>query len=439
MDMAGGWTGRDARALQEALRLSNLRFAEYLGLAARTVADWHAKPNMRPLPDTQRILDTALNQASPAERERFAALTSRPGREGNADEGQSAGGIEDRADRRSAMIGTKGSVLSTYDACGFPEFGRLLLPRLAATRAIKDPKSGEIVAMYADASILFYLIEQFVRVGAIDVAINEGIYGDAIPALPRTFRDRLIEVDRADSAQSVLQIFEPVAKELGAVIGSDGAEINVITHRASMPNPISGALTTLVFNLCDYIRGMRHGLIVALDLLRVREAIETLLEVVTWKESRANLVTIEQVFSTYKSYGIGAPVVKSTAPVRLVEIFDSLTANPLYRDFSHSAANMGAAAESVESVAAVTRAAKRLTDQDDHLDFGRYDAFIASGPHQAASNEISKHFDSKYFPPIVPIRDAFAKAKAAWRRGAPDFIPIGPRLQIDLPSDADLA
>jgi hypothetical protein len=391
-------------------------------VGARTVADWHAKPNTRPRPETQRILDTALNQASPAEKERFAALSSRPERQSNADEGD-----------------TKGSLLSTYDASGFPEFGRLLLPRLAATRAIHDPKSGAIIAMYADASILFYLIEHFVRVGAIDVAINEGIYGEAIPTLPRAFRDRLIEIDRADSAQSVLQICEPVAKELGAVIGSDGAEINVITYRASMPNAISGALTSLVFDLCDYIRGMRHGLFVTLDLLRMRKAIETLLEVVSWKESRANLVTIEQVFSTYKSYEIGAPVVKSTAPVRLVGFFDNLITNPLYRNYSHNAANMGAAAESAESVAAVTRAAKRLTDQDDHLYFGRYDAFVASGPHQAVGNKVSEHFDSKYFPPIVPIGDAFAKAKAAWQRDAPDFIPIGPPLKIGLPSDADLA
>lgn len=74
MDVVTGWTGRDACALQSALRMSNQEFAARLGIGLRTVADWHEKPDMRPRPNMQRILDTALTQASAAARERFAVL-----------------------------------------------------------------------------------------------------------------------------------------------------------------------------------------------------------------------------------------------------------------------------------------------------------------------------------------------------------------------------
>lgn len=74
MDVVTDWTGRDACALQSALRMSNQEFAARLGIGLRTVADWHDRPGMRPRPNMQRILDTALAQAPAAARERFAVL-----------------------------------------------------------------------------------------------------------------------------------------------------------------------------------------------------------------------------------------------------------------------------------------------------------------------------------------------------------------------------
>lgn len=74
MGSVTGWTGHAASALQTALRMSNEAFAEHLGIAVRTVAAWHQKPALRPKPEMQQLLDTALEQASPPVRERFTAL-----------------------------------------------------------------------------------------------------------------------------------------------------------------------------------------------------------------------------------------------------------------------------------------------------------------------------------------------------------------------------
>jgi len=56
--------------------LSNEAFAKRLGIGLRTVADWHQKPTTRPQSGMQETLDTALEQASPAVKARFTALTS---------------------------------------------------------------------------------------------------------------------------------------------------------------------------------------------------------------------------------------------------------------------------------------------------------------------------------------------------------------------------
>lgn len=78
MRRGDGWTGQTACALQAAMRLSNDAFAERLGIGVRTVSGWHEKPSTRPQSAIQQILDTALEQASPATQARFTALTSQP-------------------------------------------------------------------------------------------------------------------------------------------------------------------------------------------------------------------------------------------------------------------------------------------------------------------------------------------------------------------------
>lgn len=75
MTAVGTWTGREARALRGALRLSVRVFAGQLGIAPRTVSKWEKLGEATsPYPDTQAILDTALEQADSAAQDRFALL-----------------------------------------------------------------------------------------------------------------------------------------------------------------------------------------------------------------------------------------------------------------------------------------------------------------------------------------------------------------------------
>lgn len=66
------WTGREAHALREALRMSQREFAAHLGVAIRTVAKWDSEgANVTPRGEIQRILDTALAQAETDVHNRF--------------------------------------------------------------------------------------------------------------------------------------------------------------------------------------------------------------------------------------------------------------------------------------------------------------------------------------------------------------------------------
>ncbi|MFC7867912.1 helix-turn-helix domain-containing protein [Streptomyces murinus] len=69
------WTGLETRVLRLALRLSVRAFAEHLGVAVATVSKWESKrAATAPRPDTQAILDTALDRADASARLRFETL-----------------------------------------------------------------------------------------------------------------------------------------------------------------------------------------------------------------------------------------------------------------------------------------------------------------------------------------------------------------------------
>lgn len=74
MEVVDSWTGRRANALRRALRLTNEGLAHELGTAVRTVAKWNADPQLVPVPDIQRALDTMLSRAPEDARARFALL-----------------------------------------------------------------------------------------------------------------------------------------------------------------------------------------------------------------------------------------------------------------------------------------------------------------------------------------------------------------------------
>lgn len=69
------WSGREARALRQARRMSIRAFAAHLGVTVATVSNWDSRGELARLrTDTQQMLDTDLARASADVQERFAAI-----------------------------------------------------------------------------------------------------------------------------------------------------------------------------------------------------------------------------------------------------------------------------------------------------------------------------------------------------------------------------
>ena len=80
MQVITSWTGRRADALREALRMTNESFAEHLCVSVRTVANWRKRPEMKPQPGMQELLDVALERAPDRIKAQFSLLVGEENR-----------------------------------------------------------------------------------------------------------------------------------------------------------------------------------------------------------------------------------------------------------------------------------------------------------------------------------------------------------------------
>ena len=80
MQVITSWTGRQADALREALRMTNESFAEHLCVSVRTVANWRKQPEMKPQPAMQELLDVARERAPDRIKAQFSLLVGEENR-----------------------------------------------------------------------------------------------------------------------------------------------------------------------------------------------------------------------------------------------------------------------------------------------------------------------------------------------------------------------
>jgi len=77
--VVGRWTGREVRALREALRMSVPAFAEHLAMTTATISDWeHQTTPATPTLAAQSVLDQALTFADTHSKARFRLLLDNP-------------------------------------------------------------------------------------------------------------------------------------------------------------------------------------------------------------------------------------------------------------------------------------------------------------------------------------------------------------------------
>ena len=208
------WTGRAACTLQAALRLSNESFAHHLGIASRTVAMWHQKPDRVPQPDVQKMLDTALSRADEGAQQRFTHALPQCATSpavGHPDEGDSlAPGADLTSDTDSAILDDQ----ECGDPVGVVMGSGWLQVAPSATAPPDGSDIGEILRWYR---------------------VREGLSQQAVAAQLHTTQSRLSKLEKGTQVLRDVDELRRLARQLGI----PPERLGVLPDHAGDANPLA--------------------------------------------------------------------------------------------------------------------------------------------------------------------------------------------------------
>jgi transcriptional regulator with XRE-family HTH domain len=154
------WTGAETKALRQAMRLSVRAFAAHLGVDARTVNKWEARGStITLLPDTQALMDTALDRAPDDVKTRFTQTL---------DSAESP--------ERVVGLGRIAGEVAPLRRCGFLKYGivTVAFPALEFDELCHLGVAFDDARRYLDADVVGYFKRQM-----DSCIVNDGIHGPA--------------------------------------------------------------------------------------------------------------------------------------------------------------------------------------------------------------------------------------------------------------------
>jgi transcriptional regulator with XRE-family HTH domain len=197
------WSGREARLLRDALRMTLREFAAYLGVSDRTVSNWEGGgTKYRPRAESQAVLDTALGRASDDAKARFASALGAEG-----DTPPSTGKIEvDSHKFLPVFIGAERA--GRLRAHMTPSMDRQWLESSAAR--VENPEAQDCVLhVFACGVAVFHLLQPREPATLTDLAVwRYRSYASDLPWARDKLRDLLDEEHaRVPNPEYVLSLY----------------------------------------------------------------------------------------------------------------------------------------------------------------------------------------------------------------------------------------
>jgi hypothetical protein len=312
------------------------------------------------------------------------------------------------------------------------KYNRILVPTSLSTIRLLQTEEASYIA--SDASALQFFVEEMVRRGAVQIAVDgySSFFG-AVNRFPDAFQQRIKKVDRKQrSVQKALAIMDPVLKEFSI-------ECRKLSHMVLPPStqPEIGVAAIRVTNtLQRFLLGLEYQLQVEIDLQATRESLDLLLNHTSTPQSRSHLATLQGILSHYEPTAITTVEVKGTPPGELLQHFARFVEDEHYRNFSGGSRLFGFPTRLERALVLVRRFAEKLVTQSPFkqmLDIGSESIKAATGIPLPDSELGRSLLKNQFLPPVISLREPSARAFALWEELKPPFIPLDSD-QRELPS-----
>lgn len=159
-------------------------------------------------------------------------------------------------------------------------------------------RDDEVVVLGTDFSSFAYMLEEFVSLAALRIAIPKSFPEvSALSEAPDLLKRRITVIDDAAEMQAAERILHPLMKELGIAINGETGELD---KPRDLPQSIFSAVQRIHRDVRCLALGLNHSLQIDLNSQSAISTSRKLREHFQQPDTRAILASLEGFFSYYE-------------------------------------------------------------------------------------------------------------------------------------------
>jgi hypothetical protein len=303
------------------------------------------------------------------------------------------------------------------------QYNKILLPDALPFIRMLVTSTGR--AVVGDGSGLQFLVEEFIALGAIEVAVDAcSSISNVVGQLPRAYKKRVIIVNKREKVSKKLKGFlNPIADEFDLKF----CPPNSMSGNRKTPEKVLTAAYGLQRSLYWFLMALDYKLQVDVDLTSMKNDIGTLRQLSRNPDSRANLAVLSGILETYNPITYSSLSLHSTAPSQLVQVFQEFAQDEAYREISAQAHLLGFPAHARKAVVNIGRLSREFVTKSPFKQIVNLSSKLISAATSLPlpdADSVASLVRDAYLPPIIPLKKAIQKAKETWEEVNPSFIPL---------------
>jgi hypothetical protein len=312
------------------------------------------------------------------------------------------------------------------------DHARVLLPEIDVARDWDDEAGG---GSTLDLSIYPLVVEELLSFGVTDFAVVKGTSLEKIiPRLPQFVRDRVCYINAVPLSENVARLFEPVLNELEVSVKFSELPLFGFAVESKSVARMEGELERVVMAcgelypaLFRLVLGMKHGVHVELELMRIRGLIAFIQARVRSSDARLSLAALRGIIDSYQPQELESVQLRSSAERRHVNLFEELMTEPDYMNLSSESYALGVPDRTRAAALRFGRAARRLLKTArvrKVLEYAGRLIETAFNIPEPASELIDRLAGQKYLPPVFSSQWVSRAAQKKWVELLPEPIPV---------------
>ena len=277
-------------------------------------------------------------------------------------------------------------------------------------------KDNEEVVIANDFSTFGFMLEEFISLGAINIALPKSSPEiRALSKMPPMLRRRIKIIDDAVEREFVERILHPIRVEFGAKIVN---EVGELKFPKDLKQPIREAIHAAHRNVWRLALGFNHSLQVGIIPTSFNSAITQLRNKSKDSESRLVLAQLAAFSNVYKDVQFNAPKPNINLPGELISVFDRLVNDPNYIEFSNAISGLAYPKERRGTLLRVKAASRKIMASRIATTTWNYVAKLIqvwTGAPISEAGDLASFISDRSFPTLVDLQSARESALRMWQ------------------------